>query len=89
MTVRDYKNQCITSAVKNGQSPKADDQLCSFLGNSLEIWSNGSCFGYIICAMEQLGYSAKEIGCVVNAVKKCFNDVSLEEAEAHYQNSWY
>lgn len=89
MTVRDYKSQCIKSAEKNGQSKQAGEQLYLFLEDCLEIWSNSSCLGYLIYALEQLGYYVKEIGGIVNAVKENFGVVSVEEAEVHYQNSRY
>ena len=89
MTVREYKSQCIKHAEKNGQSKQSGEQFYSFLESSLEIWSNSSCLGYIIYALEKLGYNEKEIWGIVNAVKENFGVVSVEEAEVRYRNSWY
>jgi Holliday junction resolvasome RuvABC DNA-binding subunit len=56
----------------------------------MELWTNSACFGYVIKALESLGYKPDEIQRVVNEMKyEGFEWTTLEEAEQHYQRSSY
>jgi len=52
-------------------------------------WSNGSCRGYIIMAMENCGFSAEDIRRVVAELYEVFDCRGLEETEAHFLDSPY
>lgn len=52
-------------------------------------WSNGSCRGYMIMAMENCGFAGDDIRRIMAELHDLFDFVSLEEAEAHYQKSPY
>lgn len=54
-----------------------------------EPWSNGSCRGYIIYAMENCGFKPDDIKRVVGELHYVFDLKTLQEAEEHYQNSPY
>ena len=54
-----------------------------------ECWTNGACLGYIIQAMENIGFSTKDIQLITTEMKELFDFVSTEEAEKHYCNSSY
>lgn len=54
-----------------------------------EPWSNGACRGYVIMAMENCGFSSDDIRRMMAELHELFDFVSLEEAEAHYQNSLF
>lgn len=52
-----------------------------------EPWSNGSCRGYMIMAMENCGFAGDDIRRIMAELHELFDFVSLEEAEAHYQKA--
>lgn len=54
-----------------------------------EPWSNGACRGYVIMAMENCGFSVKDIRHVMAELYELFDFKTLEEAETHYQKSPY
>ena len=54
-----------------------------------EPWSNGTCRGYVIMAMENCGFASDDIRRIIAELHELFDFVSLEEAEAHYQKSPY
>lgn len=52
-------------------------------------WSNGACRGYVIMAMENCGFSGKDIRRVMAELYELFDFHTLADAEAHYQKSPY
>lgn len=63
-----------------------DSELAAMLS---EPWSNGACRGYVIMAMENCGFSDKDIRHVMAELYELFDFKTLEEAEVHYQKSPY
>lgn len=63
-----------------------DPELAAMLS---EPWSNGACRGYVIMAMENCGFSDKDIRHVMAEFYELFDFKTLEEAETHYQKSPY
>lgn len=63
-----------------------DPELAAMLS---EPWSNGACRGYVIMAMENCGFSDKDIRHVMAELYELFDFKTLEEAETHYQKSPY
>lgn len=63
-----------------------DPELAAMLS---EPWSNGACRGYVIMAMENCGFSDKDIRHVMAELYELFDFKTLEEAEVHYQKSPY
>ena len=63
-----------------------DPELAAMLS---EPWSNGACRGYVIMAMENCGFSDKDIRHVMAELYELLDFKTLEEAEAHYQKSPY
>lgn len=63
-----------------------DPELAAMLS---EPWSNGACRGYVIMAMENCGFSDKDIRHVMAELYELFDFKTLEEAESHYQKSPY
>lgn len=63
-----------------------DPELAALLS---EPWSNGACRGYVIMAMENCGFSDKDIRHVMAELYELFDFKTLEEAETHYQKSPY
>ena len=63
-----------------------DPELAAMLS---EPWSNGACRGYVIMAMENCGFSDKDIRNVMAEIYELFDFKTLEEAEVHYQKSPY
>ena len=54
-----------------------------------ERWTNGACLGYVIQAMENIGFSPKDVQLVTTEMNELFDVVSNDEAEKHYCNSHY
>ena len=54
-----------------------------------EEWSNNACRGYVIKAMENCGFHAKEIQQVLTELYEVFDIRGLEEAQQHYERSPY
>ena len=63
-----------------------DEKLQALL---YQQWSNGACRGYVIWAMENCDFCPDDIKRVVSELHYVFDIHSLEEAEQHYQNSFY
>ena len=54
-----------------------------------EPWNNNACRGYVIYAMEDCGFSSKDIQRVVRALHSVFDITSVEEARQHFENGPY
>lgn len=52
-----------------------------------EQWSNNSCLGYLIVALEDLGYTEKAIQDIVLATQSTFNSMTTKEAADYYCHS--
>ena len=52
-------------------------------------WNNNACRGYVIYAMENCGFSPKDIRRVVAELHEVFDFYGLEEAQQHFENSPY
>lgn len=44
-------------------------------------WSNAACIGYCIMAMQRIGLSERTQQKMVDELIRCFDDVSIEDAE--------
>ncbi len=51
---------------------------------TLNIWSNDACRGYVIMAMQDCGFTHKDISRVVNQLYGVFDLYTLNEAEQKY-----
>lgn len=60
------------------------EQLAELLLQEASIWTNDACFGYVIEAMECAGYSREQIIEVTQHLRNCFEELSVEEAEAKW-----
>ena len=54
-----------------------------------EPWSNGACRGYVIMAMQDCGFSHKDIRRVVRQLYEVFDFHTISEAEQKYNISDY
>lgn len=54
-----------------------------------EQWSNNSCLGYLLAALEDLEYSQKEIQNIIFATQANFNSMTTKEAADYYCQSRY
>lgn len=63
------------------------NRIRGFIG--LENWSNNSCFGYVIKALERSGYKHEEIERIVRAVRTEFEWMTVGEAKEHYERGPY
>ena len=56
---------------------------------TLNIWLNDACRGYVIMAMQDCGFTHKDISRVVNQLYGVFDLYTLNEAEQKYYNGDY
>lgn len=56
-------------------------ELAELLAQETSIWTNDACAGYLIRAMELVGWKAKQINTVLSGLYGAFDDLSVEEAE--------
>ena len=63
-----------------------DPELAALLS---QPWSNGACRGYVICAMENCGFSPEDIHRVIDELHFVFDCKELYEAQQHYEESPY
>lgn len=69
----------------------------NFMGNAFGMipslepdeWSNDACRGYVIMAMEDCGFSKKDIRRVVGQLYEVFGLNSVEDAKEKYLSSPY
>ena len=54
-----------------------------------ENWSNNSCRGYVIKAMENLNFKESDIKKVIQELRYIFDEMTLKEADEHYCKSRY
>lgn len=55
----------------------------------METWSNSACLGYVIKAMENLGYSPEDIQAVVSEINYAFDSTEIDEAAIYFEKSPY
>ena len=72
--------------IKEKTDMKYDPELAALLAQS---WSNNACWGYVIYAMENCGFSPTDIRRVVAELHEVFDFCGLEEAQQHFENSPY
>jgi Holliday junction resolvasome RuvABC DNA-binding subunit len=48
--------------------------------NTVNIWSNESCRGYVIAAMKAAGFTREQISKVVEELPAAFEDISVDDA---------
>lgn len=57
-------------------------ELVELLFEETSIWSNHSCRGYCIAAMQNAGFSREEIKRVMRGMHGAFDELTVEEAES-------
>jgi Holliday junction resolvasome RuvABC DNA-binding subunit len=56
----------------------------------MEEWSNNAAFGYVIRALERLGYNESKIQAVINMMRGVMDmELTVEEAKEVYDKSQY
>lgn len=63
-----------------------DPELAALLS---QPWSEGACRGYVISAMERCSFKSTDIERVMRELHEVFNFITLEEAQALYEQSPY
>lgn len=61
----------------------------TFPGFEPDEWSNDACRGYVIMAMEDCGFSKKDIRRVVGQLYEVFDLSSVEDAKQKFHSSPY
>ena len=55
----------------------------------LDQWSNTACLGYVVAALENLGYEPDRISEVLIELHDLFDWLPVDYAEELYADSWY
>ena len=53
--------------------------------NTTNIWSNNACLGYLMMAAEDVNLDEKTLSDLITAMRRAFEDASVEEAEKKYE----
>lgn len=61
-------------------------KLADILLQDTSIWTNDACYGYVIVAMKNAGYSRKKISDMFMFLHSAFEEFSVEEAEEKWIN---
>lgn len=54
-----------------------------------DMWSNDACRGYVVMAMQECGFSSKEIRRVIRQLYGVFDFHTVKEAEQKYYSGDY
>ena len=81
----DGKNSCLVTG--QTYSVSAPSFIRKKFLTMNEEWSNDACRGYVIKAMENCGFHAKDIHQVLVELYEVFDFCAVEEA-AHYYENW-
>lgn len=57
-------------------------ELAELLVQETSIWTNDACYGYLVRALENMGFERKEIAEVVYSLHGVFDELTVEEAES-------
>ena len=60
-------------------------ELAQILIGEASVWSNEACYGYVVEAMENAGYSTEKILDILHYLHSAFEFMSVEEAEERYR----
>lgn len=60
------------------------EDLLSLFGD--DRWSNAACKGYVIKALQTLGYSDKQTEAILRSLDVMFSTYTVEEAEKFYRD---
>lgn len=52
-------------------------------------WDNDACLGYVISALENLGYTPEQIALVVMELREIFDWLTVDDAERLFSGSDY
>jgi hypothetical protein len=75
--------------IENGEI-KGNEDLMNFVTSlKPDYWSNNACKGYVIVACKKLDLSDKQINDIMSALRRGFDDISVDDAEQIYVNSPY
>jgi Holliday junction resolvasome RuvABC DNA-binding subunit len=55
----------------------------------IEPWTNAACLGYVISALENLGYKHDQIHLVTAEMRELFDWVSVDEAKDYYNGGHF
>ena len=86
MTGQENERGAPETFIKEETNMKYDPELAALLA---QPWSNNACRGYVICAMENCGFTPTDIRRVVAELHEVFDFCGLEEAQQHFENSPY
>lgn len=78
MTINEYLKGLPDMKSKNGQPMR------ELMADAVSIWSNDSCKGYCILAMQQAGFNREQIEKVLTELRWAFDEKTVTEAERAY-----
>ena len=84
MTIKRFIRKISAGGKKGRVILDPPDGMVNMYLDMTDVWSNGACLGYVIQAMENLGYFGEDITAVQSEIIRLFDDVSVDEAEEIY-----
>lgn len=79
MTINEYLKGLPDVKSSNGQPMR------EVIADAVSIWSNDSCKGYCVLAMQQAGFNREQIESVLMELRLAFDEISVAEAEQAYK----
>lgn len=86
MTVKEYREQLKLLDDRFKNRDENGGPLSEVMVDSMELWSNDAVLGYVTMAAEKIGADQDTITSLVSALRRAFDDVTVDEAIEHYQN---
>lgn len=74
MTIAQYLKSIPNAKTESGQDLK------EIMLNNMPIWDNDACRGYCIQAMQDAGIDKDKIKDVLDNIRICFDDITVEDA---------
>ena len=89
MTIKEYMEGLQKLDKQFSTSEQSGRKFSVVMADTCQVWNNAACKGYLIRAAELLKMDPATIQGLVYKIERVFDDYTIDEAEAIYQNSQY
>ncbi len=89
MTIKEYMDDLQKLDKQFAPSEPSGRKFSEVMADTCQVWNNAACKGYLIRAAELLKMDPATIQGLVYKMERVFDDYTIDEAEAIYQNSQY
>lgn len=86
MTIKAFMDEAREAAKRFVPQEKDLPSYDKLVEETTDIWSNYACMGYIIYAMQNVGFDDDDIRKVLGGLYHAFDDLTVEEAERQFKD---